>query len=159
MVSRPEVFASLLPRLAQGYALDALSGEERPVDQAVCEAFLRSALAAPRADLPTPGLGRGLALAGVELVGSGLEHDDELVQLSAFTAADQSGPSRPGEKLAHPASFAPPLELIVAISPQGRLEPDCPRRAPGRAEGLKPRRGIDRAELCQVLRRLATELW
>ena len=88
LVSRAEVFASLLPRLAQGYALDALSREERPADGDACEAFLRSALAAPRADLPTPGLGRGVALAGVELVGSGLEHGDELVQLSAFSADD-----------------------------------------------------------------------
>jgi len=86
MVSRPEVFASLLPRLAQGYVLDALLGEERPADREACEAFLRSALGAPRADLPTPGLGRGIAVAGAELVGSGLEHDDELVQLSVFRA-------------------------------------------------------------------------
>ncbi len=90
MVSRPQVFASLLPRLAQGYALDALSSEVRPAERASCEEFLRSALEAPRADLPTPGLGRGIALAGVRLGGSGLEHEGELVQLSAFSATDET---------------------------------------------------------------------
>ena len=86
LVSRDEVFASLLPRLAQGYALDAASSEDAPVDGEACAAFLTDALDAPRAELPTPGMGRALSLAGQRLVGSGLECDDELIQLSAFAA-------------------------------------------------------------------------
>jgi len=91
LVSRPEVFASLLPRLAQGYALDALSLEGGIPDRAACESFLRSAREAPRAKLPTPGLGHGIAVAGRELIDSGLEHEDELVQLSAFDARGPGG--------------------------------------------------------------------
>jgi ARG/rhodanese/phosphatase superfamily protein len=86
LVSRSEVFAMLLPRLAQGYALDALGREDRTAESGRAEDFLRSALHAPRMDLATPGLGRGLAIAHSDLIGSGLEHGEELVQLSAFAA-------------------------------------------------------------------------
>ena len=45
LVSRAEVFAALLPALAQGYALDALGGTEPEPDPRQAEYFLRSALA------------------------------------------------------------------------------------------------------------------
>ena len=90
LVSRADVFASLLPRLAQGYALDALRAEDAEADPFEAERFLDSALHAPRAELPTPGMGRGIRLADPALTGSGIEHDGELVQLSAF-------PSEAGE--------------------------------------------------------------
>jgi hypothetical protein len=91
LVSRPGVFASLLPRLAQGYALDALSLEGGTPDRAACESFLSSGLEAPRAELPTPGLGCGIAVAGRQLIGSGLEYEGELVQLSVFDARGPEG--------------------------------------------------------------------
>jgi len=85
LVSRPDVFASLLPRLAQGYALDALNakGARGEGDAA---AFLAEALGAPRVSAPTPGMGQRLALGTAHVIGSGIALDDELVQLAAFPA-------------------------------------------------------------------------
>jgi len=93
LVSRADVFADLLPRLAQGYALDALPARvNAEVDGDRAQAFLDAALFAPRADLPTPGLGRGLRIVAPGIVGSGLEHDGELIQLCAFPAQDDPPP-------------------------------------------------------------------
>ncbi len=89
LVSRPEVFADLLPRLSQGYGLDALAAPDAEPDPTRAQDLLDSALYAPRADLPTAGLGRGLRLVAPEIVGSGLEHDGELIQLCAFPAEDR----------------------------------------------------------------------
>jgi hypothetical protein len=103
LVSRPDVFASLLPRLAWGYALDALSAPDAPADPEAADAFLRTALDAPRLDQPTPGLGRAFGTAAPALIGAGLEHDGELVQLSAFPA---NGTPRAG-RIARPSRRGP----------------------------------------------------
>jgi hypothetical protein len=84
LVSRAEAFACLLPRLAQGYALDALDSPDSKPDGAAAEAFLRDALGAPRLETRTAGMGNGLAIGSPGLLGSGLEHSGELIQLSAF---------------------------------------------------------------------------
>jgi hypothetical protein len=89
LVSCAHVFAALLPPLAQGYALDALGAPEREPDAARAVALLGAALDAPRLERPTPGLGRALALGGPSLVGAGLEHEDELIQLAVFPAGDR----------------------------------------------------------------------
>jgi hypothetical protein len=86
LISRPDVFASLLPRLAWGYALDALHAPATTPDTDGAADFLAAALDAPRLDQPTAGLGRAFGLTAPGLVGGGLDHDDELVQLSAFPA-------------------------------------------------------------------------
>ena len=78
---------------AQGYALDALAAGPVDPDTTRARAFLDAALFAPRADLPTPGLGRGTRLVAPDLVGSGLEHEGELIQLCTFPA--QNEPSAP----------------------------------------------------------------
>ena len=52
LVSRADAFASLLPRLAQGYALDALHAEDAEADPFEAERFLDSALRATRVELP-----------------------------------------------------------------------------------------------------------
>jgi hypothetical protein len=83
-VSRAEAFACLLPRLAQGYALDALDSPESKPDGEAAEAFLCDALRAPRLETRTAGMGNGLAIGSPALLGSGLEHSGELIQLSAF---------------------------------------------------------------------------
>ena len=88
LVSRPEVFAALLGPLAQGYALDALAASETPARTAPAAAFLHSALAAARRKRPTPGMGSAFSLGDPALLGAGLEHKGELVQLSAFPADD-----------------------------------------------------------------------
>jgi hypothetical protein len=94
LVSRPEAFASLLPRLAEGYALDALGRPERSPDAEAAAAMVAQALAAPRLPLPTPGMGEGIAIGASALFGSGLVHDGELVALSAFPAVPSSGRPR-----------------------------------------------------------------
>jgi hypothetical protein len=84
LVSRPNVFAALLPRLAQGYALDALANAGADPDPEVAEAFVRTALESPRTRHPTAGMGRAFGIESADIVGSGLKVDDELVQLCAF---------------------------------------------------------------------------
>ncbi|MDQ5832135.1 MAG: hypothetical protein M3550_03635, partial [Actinomycetota bacterium] len=85
-VSRPEVFAALLGPLAQGYALDALGAPEAVARTAPAADFLQAALAAVRLERPSPGMGCAFSVRDSVLVGAGLEHKDELVQLSAFPA-------------------------------------------------------------------------
>ncbi len=97
-VSRPDVFADLLPRLAQGYALDALAAGEVEVDAFEAERFLDAALHAPRHTLPTAGMGAGVRVDGPVVVGSGLEHDDELVQLCVFPADGRSSGGRQADR-------------------------------------------------------------
>jgi hypothetical protein len=106
LVSRAAVFAALLPSLAQGYALDALGGDEQEPDPRRAERFVRNALAAPRRDLPGVGLGRAVGLGTHTPVGAGLEHEDELIQLAAFPAdgaARRTSPrvARPSRRRRH----------------------------------------------------------
>jgi hypothetical protein len=100
LVSRADVFAALLPPLVQGYALDALGGPDREPSAERAEAFLRAALDAPRLERPTPGLGRAVALGAPSLVGAGLEHDGELIQLTVFPVEDRITPriARPSRR-------------------------------------------------------------
>lgn len=96
VLSRPEVFADLLPRLVQGYALEALDQplEGSPValsDRAPAERFLAAALHAPRRAVPAPGLGEGFAVTTAAVVGGGVTCDRELVHLSAFRGERVSG--------------------------------------------------------------------
>jgi ARG and Rhodanese-Phosphatase-superfamily-associated Protein domain len=84
LVSRPDVFADLLPRLTQGYGLQALTAEPGDPSIEAAVGFLCSALEAPRRWVPTPGMGDAFAptVSGVE--GCGLIVERELVALSAF---------------------------------------------------------------------------
>ena len=86
LVSRADVFAALLPLLAQGYALDALGRTESEPDPRRAQNLLRSALAAPRRERRTVGLGRAFVLDTGVPIGAGLEHERELIQLAAFPA-------------------------------------------------------------------------
>ena len=92
LVSRAEVFASLLPRLVRGYALDALRAESAEPSESDAQRFLHAALEAQRRELPTPGMGRGVRLEAPDVIGSGLEYEGELVQLCAFPADGGSQP-------------------------------------------------------------------
>ena len=86
LLSRADAFATLLPRLAQGYALAALGACDGHAGHDAALHFLSDALAAPRVHTPTRGLGRGVAIGTPSLVGSGLEHDEGLIALAAFPA-------------------------------------------------------------------------
>jgi hypothetical protein len=91
LVSRAEAFAALLPRLALGYALDALGAPEAAPDPEAAGSFLHEALAAPRVPTRTPGMGCSVAIGTPALIGSGLELERELIQLAAFPAGDPRG--------------------------------------------------------------------
>ena len=87
-ISRPEAFARLYPKLLDGYLLDALErldGEPTPTER--LEAVVEAVLAAPRRREPWVGLGEDVRVSAKGLVGSGLELDGELLQLSAYSTA------------------------------------------------------------------------
>jgi hypothetical protein len=86
-VSRPDAFALLWPKLRAGYLLDALErlgGRATSVERV--SAFVESVGEARVTRGPSAGLGEDLRLRGPGLVGSGLELDGEVAQLSAFTS-------------------------------------------------------------------------
>ncbi|MCW2958467.1 MAG: hypothetical protein JWP18_1270, partial [Solirubrobacterales bacterium] len=89
-VSRTDVWAALHGPLVQGYALDALDGDTlaphgASVDRASAHVIAEAVLRAPRAGIAaTTGLGRRGTVRTAALEGAALEHDGELVQLSAF---------------------------------------------------------------------------
>ncbi len=97
LVSRADVFAALLPPLAQGYALDALGAAEQGPDAEWVDEFLRSALEPPRRARRTAGLGRAVVLGTRSPIGAGLEHEGELIQLAAFPA-DGAAAGRPPDR-------------------------------------------------------------
>jgi hypothetical protein len=87
LVSRPDAFARLYPKLRAGYLLDALERlDDEPAPPEQVERFLASASASLHTRGPSAGLGQDLRLRGEGVIGSGLELDGELIQLSAFTS-------------------------------------------------------------------------
>jgi hypothetical protein len=97
-LSRPEAFARLYPKLLDGYLLDAI---EQPVGDGGIDlqAFVERVLSAPRRPAPSVSLGEDIRLASDGIVGSGLEFDGELVQLSAFSSEG----ARPRTRLMRPS--------------------------------------------------------
>jgi hypothetical protein len=85
-LSRPEAFARLYPKLLDGYLLDAIEHLDVALaERARLEGFVGAVTAAPRRREPSVGLGEDVRLYARGLLGSGLELDGEVVQLSAFT--------------------------------------------------------------------------
>jgi hypothetical protein len=102
MVSRPDAFTCLWPKLRAGYLLDALErldGPPAPIEQV--RGFLDEVSDAVVSRGPSPGLGSDVRLRGPGVVGSGLELDGERVQLSAFTSGD--GGQRAFGRIARPS--------------------------------------------------------
>jgi len=88
-VSRPEAFALLWPKLRAGYLLDALErldGRATSVERV--SRFVDDVAGARATPGPSAGLGHDVRLRGDGVIGSGLELDGELIQLSAFTSDD-----------------------------------------------------------------------
>jgi hypothetical protein len=92
LVSRPEAFADLFPRLLDGYALQALTtvtadvpprGE--PSDEAALD-FFELVLSSRRRWIPSPGMGDAFTPTRRRLNGCGLHVDRELIALSSFPA-------------------------------------------------------------------------
>ncbi|GIU95806.1 MAG: hypothetical protein KatS3mg012_2263 [Gaiellaceae bacterium] len=89
LVSRPDAFCRLWPKLRAGYLLDALERlDGEPTPAAEVEAFLGELGGALRSRRPSVGLGEDVRLRGERVVGSGLELEGELIQLSAFRSND-----------------------------------------------------------------------
>ena len=84
-VSRPDAFERLYPKLRRGYMLDALERLDRPAGKDV-SGFVAEIASAQRTRRPSAGLGEDLRLEGAGVIGSGLELDGELLQLSGFTS-------------------------------------------------------------------------
>jgi hypothetical protein len=103
LVSRPDAFARLWPKLRAGYLLDALERlDGEPTGERRLQGFLRAVAAAEPARQPSAGLGEDVRLRGAGVIGSGLELEGELVQLSAFTSED--GGRRAFGRIARPSA-------------------------------------------------------
>jgi hypothetical protein len=101
-VSRPDAFARLWPKLRAGYLLDALERlDAEPNSLAEIERFLNGVDSSLLARQPSAGLGEDVRLRGDRVIGSGLELDAELIQLSAFTSED--GGARAFGRIARPS--------------------------------------------------------
>ena len=87
-VSRPGAFARLYPRLLEGYLLDALVTRGEAQSDGALVAFVSRVAKARRSQRPSAALGEDLRLRGERVVGSGLELDGELIQLSAYSSED-----------------------------------------------------------------------
>jgi hypothetical protein len=101
-VSLPGAFAGLWPKLRAGYLLDALErldGSPTPKDR--IRGFVGAISDATVTRGRSVGLGQDLRLRGAHIVGSGLELDGELLQISAFTSAD--GGARAFGRIARPS--------------------------------------------------------
>jgi hypothetical protein len=95
-VSRPDAFAHLWPKLRAGYLLDALDRLDQPAaGSATVRDFVASLANATIAGRPSAGRGGDIRLSGGRVLGSGLDLDGELLQVSAFTR-DGSPSSRMG---------------------------------------------------------------
>ncbi|HSJ94186.1 MAG TPA: DUF6569 family protein [Gaiellaceae bacterium] len=102
LVSRPDAFARLWPKLRAGYLLDALERlDTEPSPPGALDAFLGRVGSALESRRPSAGLGEDVRLRGEQLVGSGLELDGELIQLSAFHSED--GGRRAFGRIARPS--------------------------------------------------------
>jgi hypothetical protein len=86
-VSRPDAFVQLWPKLRRGYLLDALEVLDGPAAPAErISGFLEAVQAAGVARQASVGLGEDVRVRSASVIGSGLELDSELLQLSAFTS-------------------------------------------------------------------------
>ena len=102
LVSRPDAFVRLWPKLRAGYLLDALVRlDGTPTPFAVLPTFLSWVATAEGTKQPSAGLGDDLRLRSELVIGSGLELDGELIQLSAFTSRD--GGRRAFGRIARPS--------------------------------------------------------
>ena len=92
-LSRPDAFTRLYPKLLDGYLLDALDAPVAP-SKTSFEAFAAAVERAARSRRPSVGLGDDVRLRGDGVVGSALELDGELIQLSAYSSATDGAASR-----------------------------------------------------------------
>jgi hypothetical protein len=86
LVSRPEAWAQLWPKLRRGYLLDGVRHlHDEPTAPELISRFADAIESAPSSSRPSPGLGEDLRLHGTTVSGSGLVVDGETIQLSAYS--------------------------------------------------------------------------
>jgi hypothetical protein len=89
-VSRAEVFVELWPRLLDGYAADALGAPTGPpLRRRDLVGLLRALGTVPLSQIPSVGLGSDVRGATRDLELTGLVHEGELIQMSAYARADE----------------------------------------------------------------------
>lgn len=102
LVSRPDAFARLWPKLRTGYLLDALERlDGQPTPQREIEAMITAVGQSEQSRQPSAGVGEDVRLRSENVIGSGLQHQGELIQLSAFTTED--GGRRAFGRIARPS--------------------------------------------------------
>lgn len=102
LVSRPDAFARLWRKLRAGYLLDALERlDGRPTSAVEVEALIERVDGLLATRQPSAGLGEDVRLRGQGVIGSGLELEGELIQLSAFRSRD--GGERAFGRIARPS--------------------------------------------------------
>jgi hypothetical protein len=84
LVSRSEVYARLAPALTSGYALQAANAQPAKPNDERAQRFLIKAVAGRRELAANYGLGHAFTVSRTRIVGAGVEHDGEVVALSAF---------------------------------------------------------------------------
>jgi hypothetical protein len=97
ILSRPEAFAKLAPKLFKSYALEASlkeSGDTWKTSVEEAEEFLETAAEAPHTTHDSVGYGTDYRFSTEELVGSALVVDDTVIHTAFFpsTPADRTGP-------------------------------------------------------------------
>ena len=91
VVSRPDAFARLWPKLRAGYMLDALERLDGPATPfRSLELLVVDVDRSEWSRQPSAGLGEDVRIRGA-IVGSGLELDGELIQVSAFHSDERRG--------------------------------------------------------------------
>jgi len=93
LVSRSDVWAALHGPLIQGYALDAIDAtptEAPPVESSDVGHWLETILGSQPIRRPAVGEGTQLHFQNAACAGGGLEHEGELIQLSAFRTEQQA---------------------------------------------------------------------
>ena len=103
LVSRPDAFARLWPKLRAGYLLDALERlDGQPTPQDEIEAMLTAVGQSEQTRQPSAGAGEDVRLRSEYVIGSGLQLQGELIQLSAFTS--ENGRRRSLGRIARPSN-------------------------------------------------------
>ena len=90
------------PKLRAGYLLDALERlDGQPTPYGEVEGLVSAVARAEQSRQPSAGLGVDVRLRSEHIIGSGLELEDELIQLSAFRS--ENGGRRAFGRIARPS--------------------------------------------------------
>lgn len=84
LVSRSSVYAALSAALNSGYALQAANAEPAKPDHERAARFLAKAVDSKHKLAANNGLGHAFTFSRTRMIGAGIEHDGELVAVSAF---------------------------------------------------------------------------